>query len=169
MLYIIFQYGWEPVLTQWILIGFEAIMENFSWYIKDMNVFLQSLGRRLLCYYHLYSYVNVVFNSSSYKVFWCLNFFLKYRDRNNMFESKLFLCAWMTQKGLVASYGRQYGNNQMGADWHPPPHNIIGLTNNKKYFSKKKNYVYLYKLLTQWTRINSLYGKIIYLGKSNKR
>ena len=27
----IFQYGWEPVLIQWILIGFEAILENLSY------------------------------------------------------------------------------------------------------------------------------------------
>ena len=28
MLYMIFQYGWEPVLIQRISIGFEAILEN---------------------------------------------------------------------------------------------------------------------------------------------
>ena len=30
----IFQYGWEPVLIQWILIGFEAVLETklyFQW------------------------------------------------------------------------------------------------------------------------------------------
>ncbi len=29
MLYIIFQSGWEPVLIQWIVIGFEAILEKY--------------------------------------------------------------------------------------------------------------------------------------------
>ena len=29
MLYMIFQYGWEPVVIQWILFGLEAILEKY--------------------------------------------------------------------------------------------------------------------------------------------
>ena len=31
MLYMIFTYGWEPVLIQRILIGFQAVLEYKSW------------------------------------------------------------------------------------------------------------------------------------------
>ena len=34
MLYMIFQYGWEPVLIQRILIGFEAILETTTSHFK---------------------------------------------------------------------------------------------------------------------------------------
>ena len=69
LLYIIFQYGWELVLIQWILIGLEAVLRiKFSYLSRKKG---SKLLYQYLCYswqftwYQLRSTINIFLNPSS--------------------------------------------------------------------------------------------------------
>ena len=59
MLYMIFQYGWEPVVIQWILFGLEAILEKYipGSSIRRPSGCSKPHRYRRCCYWWIYSAV----------------------------------------------------------------------------------------------------------------
>ena len=67
MLYIIFQYGWELFLIEWIF-GFEAIMESFSEVIPSLSPVVFPSNLNLNCIYFVFTCLQIKYTRCVYKI-----------------------------------------------------------------------------------------------------